>query len=228
MTKIKLNIVNPKPLFIVFCLSGKSFPAEFFDSFLNLIDYCYSRGIRFTVIRRYSAVVYFVRNMCLGGEVRRGENQKPFNGTLNYTHIMWIDNDIFFKPEQFQSLLDRNLDIVSGVYKMIGGEFYATVRKWDEEYFKKYGTFKFLTEEDFKDYKGLMEVVYTGLGFMLVKRGVFESLTYPWFKPIFYKIDNCVDFCSEDVGFCRSIKEKGYKIYVDPKVRVGHIKEIIL
>jgi len=227
--KINLNVVNPPPLFIVFCLTGDKFPAEFFDSFLDLMAYCHQRRIRFMVVRRNSPVVYFVRNSCLGGEVMRGVDQKPFNSTLNYTHIMWIDRDISFKPEQFQTLLDLNQDIVSGVYKMLDNIHYAVVEKWDEVYFEKHGTFKFLTDDDMKknDYT-LIDVDYTGLGFMLVKRGVFESLPYPWFRPIFYKIGNCVDFCSEDVGFCRSIKEKGYKIYIDPRVRVGHLKEVKL
>jgi hypothetical protein len=30
----------------------------------------------------------------------------------------------------------------------------------------------------------LIEVAYTGIGFMLIKKGVFERLEYPWFKPI--------------------------------------------
>ena len=225
--KVNINVVQPVPLHIAFLLSGDNFPAGFVDSLLNLIIYCENKKIEFTIIRRYSSVVYFVRNLCLGGDVRRGVNQKPFDGKLNYTHMMWIDRDSSFKPEDFQTLLDLNLDIVSGIYKIIGGKYYAVVRDWDEEHFQKKGSFQFLTENDFKDYKGLMEVVYTGFGFILIKRGVFESLTYPWFKPIFYEIGNCFDFCAEDVGFCKRIIEKGYKIYVDPRVRIGHIKETI-
>ena len=36
------------------------------------------------------------------------------------------------------------------------------------------------------------------------------------------------DFTSEDVGFCRTAIEKGFKIYVDPNTIVGHEKARIL
>lgn len=223
---IKLNIIQPP--YVLFLIPSKSCSAGFFDSFFRLINYCYNQGIRFTVSREYSPVIFFARNLCLGGDVLRGPSQVPFNGIYNYTHLMWLDDDISFTPAQFQALLNWDVDIVSGVYKMVGGKYYATVKDWDEECFLETGAFRFLTERDVKNYKGLMDVVYTGFGFMLIKRGVFESLAYPWFRPKFYEIGHCVDFCSEDVGFCKDIREKGYKIYIDPKIKVGHIKETVL
>lgn len=228
MEKIKLNVVDPKPITVIFCLPGRSFSGKFFDSFVDLMGYCYKAGIQFVISRQYSPVIYYARNLCLGGDVLRGENQIPFDGKIDYTHMMWIDSDIVFKPEHFQALFNHNKDIVSGIYMMGNGVYFATVEKWDEEYFKKNGTFQFFSLEDMKDRKGLIEVDYTGLGFMLIKRGVFESLKYPWFQPIFHNIGNCRDFSSEDVSFCRMITEKGYKIYIDPEIRVGHEKGVVL
>lgn len=63
---------------------------------------------------------------------------------------------------------------------------------------------------------------------MLVKRGVFESMEYPWFRPIEKKIGNMVDFTMEDVAFCIQAKERGYKVEIDPLVRVGHEKKVVL
>lgn len=74
----------------------------------------------------------------------------------------------------------------------------------------------------------MLEVANTGMGFMLVKRGVFESLDYPWFRPIEKRIGTMVDFTMEDVAFCLTAKEKGYKILVDPRVRVGHEKGTVV
>jgi hypothetical protein len=63
---------------------------------------------------------------------------------------------------------------------------------------------------------------------MLIKYGVFESMKYPWFRPITQKIsDGVEDFSSEDVSFCQTVINNGYKIYVDPTVIVGHEKKII-
>jgi len=185
-------------------------------------------SIQFSISRHESAVVYYVRNMCLGGDVLRGEGQKPFDGKVNYTHLMWIDNDIIFTPQQFKKLLDYDKDIVSGVYLMANLINLATVEKWDEEYFQTRGAFDFLTPDYLKGKTELIDVAYTGLGFMLVKKGVFESLTYPWFRPIFHTFGTVKDFSSEDVSFCRLIREKGFKIYIDPQLRVGHEKKIVL
>lgn len=185
--------------------------------------------------------------MCLGASVERGPHQKPFNGQLEYEYILWIDSDILCTPEYLQMLLSHNVDIVSGIYKMEGGAAFATVKNWDEEYFKKHGCFEFLTEKDLTsgpllqgsvqaspnergEVKGspLIEVSYTGMGFMLCKRGVFESMEYPWFRPIEKRIGEMYDITMEDVAFCLKAQDNGFKVYVDPRVRVGHEKKMVL
>ena len=65
------------------------------------------------------------------------------------------------------------------------------------------------------------------MGFMLVKKGVFESLAYPWFRPLEKRIGDMTDFTMEDVSFCLRAKEKGFKVYIDPQVRLGHEKRVI-
>lgn len=220
-TKLKVNKV-------IFCLTGNSFSGRFLDCFVELISYCSQTNISYAVVRQESPVVYYVRNMCLGGDVLRGENQKPFNGKIDYTHLMWIDNDIVFSVQQFKKLLDYDKDIVSGVYSMKNQVNLATVQYWDEEKFKTNGYFDFIKSEDVKNKTELMEVAYTGMGFMLIKKGVFETLTYPWFRPIFFDIGEVKDFCSEDVAFCRLVNEKGIKVLIDPQIRVGHEKKVVL
>jgi GT2 family glycosyltransferase len=184
-------------------------------------------GIKFAIFRKESCNIYYIRNMCLGADVSRGKNQKPFDGKIDYDYLMWIDSDIVFTPKHFQILLNHDKDIVSGIYMMDRGNQFATVKEWDEEFFKKNGYFQFLTPEDIKNKKELIEVSYTGFGFILIKKGVFESMTYPWFRPIDKKIGNMVDFTMEDVAFCIRAKEKGFKIWIDPQVRVGHEKKVV-
>jgi hypothetical protein len=67
---------------------------------------------------------------------------------------------------------------------------------------------------------------YVGGGWLMVQKGVFESMDYPWWPPLLQSFENgaIVDFCGEDVGFCLKAKEKGFKIWVDPRIRVGHEK----
>ena len=213
---------------IVFCLPGNNFSGKFLDSWSETLAYCFANGIQPILSRKESSNVYYVRSMCLGADVNRGETQKPFNGQLDYDYLMWIDSDIIYHPQQIQKLINHNQDIVSGIYMMSGGRCFATVKDWDEEFFKQNGYFKFLSPEDLKDQKSLLEVAYTGMGFILVKKGVFESLTYPWFKPLEKRIGNMCDFTTEDVSFALRAREQGYKIFIDPSIRVGHEKKIVL
>lgn len=219
---------------IVFCLPGRSFTNNFLLSWSELLLNLFKMGFQIRISQKYTSNVYYVRNMCLGGDVMRGIDQKPFDGKLDYDYMMWIDSDIVFSTDQFLKLLKHDKKIVSGLYLMDGGKQYATVKDWDLNFFRKNSSFQFLNPESVKEFQTknpdkLMEVEYTGFGFILMKKGVFESLKYPWFSPIYEKkIDkNVVDFCSEDVSFCKKVLQKGLKIYVDTSIVVGHEKSIV-
>tara|TARA_Y100000589_G_C27121359_1_gene616617 strand:- start:279 stop:926 length:648 start_codon:yes stop_codon:yes gene_type:complete len=213
---------------ILFCLPGPSFSGKFLSCWTDLIHACISTGITPLLSQRYSCNIYYVRTNCLGADVKRGEDQKPFNGEIDYDYIMWIDSDIIFKTKDFFSLLKNGKDICSGLYLMEGGKQYACVENWDEEFYKKNGHFQFLEPKDLINKKNLFPVNYVGMGWMLVKRGVFESIKYPWFEPIRKKIGNYVDFTMEDVAFCHKAIDVGFDIMIDPSVKVGHEKKIIL
>lgn len=210
---------------IVFCLTGSSFEAGFLDSWTKLLIHCYQRGITPIYSRKYSSVVYYARNMCLGGDVLRGIKQLPFDGKFDYDYTMWIDRDQVFEPKDFDRLLSHNVDVVGGLYKS-NQHLYNAVEHWDLNYFKKHGTFQFMTPQDLNGRRNqLIEVAYNGFGFTLVKREVFEQIQYPWFSPEHTQIDgNIWDFSSEDVGFYMKLKRFGIKGYIDPKVIVGHDK----
>lgn len=217
---------------IVFALPGKQFSGNFLQSWTELLHACNQNNIQTALIQPYSPVVYYVRNMCLGGDNLKGVDQKPFGGNFDYDYIMWIDSDIVFNPDDFFSLLNHQSDIMSGLYIMSDNTHYATVPEWDLDFFKKNGYFKFLTREDVQDRKETFEVDYTGMGWMLVKKGVFESMKYPWFEPMWTEITidgkEVREFASEDTSFCFRARENGYKVLVDPNVVVGHEKSLIL
>ena len=71
---------------------------------------------------------------------------------------------------------------------------------------------------------GLIEVKGNGMGWMLVKKGVFEKTEYPWFGPIIMGLD----YCGEDVAFQVRAKDAGFDSYVDTSIIVGHEKEVVL
>ena len=215
---------------VVFCLPGKSFSKHFMQSWSELLLWCFRNGITPLVNIQYNAVIYYCRNQLLGGDLQNGPKQVPYGGNVDYDYIMWLDSDMVFKPEHFAKLLRVNQDIVSGLYLMDGGKQYATVQNWDYEHFGKHFSFEFLTPDIVNKYQEdypntLLDVEYTGFGFILIKKGVFEEIGYPWFRPIYYDLPNGIsDFCEEDVGFCQMAIKKGFKIYIEPSVVLGHEK----
>ena len=74
-----------------------------------------------------------------------------------------------------------------------------------------------------------VEVGGVGFGFVAMKSGVFEKMNRPWFKIREVQWDD-VDFkvnMGEDYSWCEGAKEAGFKIWVDPLVKLKHHKEII-
>ena len=164
----------------------------------------------------------------------KGPDQKPFQGEVEYDAMMWIDSDIVFKPEDFFRIIESPHDVTAGLYMMEDLQHLAVVKDWNDEYFQKYGTFKFLRPDDVVGAPEYMEVAYAGMGWMLIRKGAVESLKYPWFWSDLQKIGGSdggpvlTDMSSEDVAFCRALKEAGYPIHVDTKLRVGHQKKMII
>jgi len=190
---------------------------------------CANKGHQVMISQQYSSVVHFARAKCLGGDVLKGKDQKPFQGQMDYDVMMWIDSDIVFKPEDLFSLLESPHDVTAGVYMMEDLQNLATVKEWNKEYFEKKGTFKFLRPDDIIGAPQYMQVAYTGMGWMAIRKGVVEDLKYPWFHSDLEKVtDDIIDMNSEDVTFCKALWEAGHPIHIDTKVRVGHQKKMII
>tara|TARA_R110000765_G_scaffold393260_1_gene486583 strand:- start:79 stop:510 length:432 start_codon:yes stop_codon:yes gene_type:complete len=143
---------------------------------------------------------------------------------------MWIDSDMVFSPQNFEALLKMDKPIASGIYKTSDGVNYATVEHWDKAQYEKNGSFQFLNDKIIADKESIFPVEYTGFGWVLIKKGVFESMQYPWFRPEWdtFRNGEIEEFCSEDVGFCQNAIKKGYKIHINTDIRIGHEKSLIL
>jgi FkbM family methyltransferase len=217
-----------RPLTIVACIPGREFSGRFFDAWNEFAERCRAIGVKLIVSRRYDAVVYYARNRVAGGDVRRGPKQAPWGGEIDYDYMLWIDSDVVFRFEDFQALLAHKVDMVGGLYLMADNTRYAAVEHMDEALFQKQGEFEFLTPAKLASRTGLVPVDYCGFGFVLVRRGIFEKLEYPWFRPLYIEIGGCSEFTSEDVGFCLMAKKAGLQMMIDPDVVVGHEKAVVL
>jgi hypothetical protein len=234
-------IQNVKPMrkpVVLFAIPGGSFTPGFFDSWTKLTMAAGKLPFDMVCTRHYSPVIYHCRANLLGADNRAGEHQIPFQGKLNYDYMMWLDTDINFTVEQVVSLFEtmqkkKHVDVLCGIYLTADGHHSTIVKDWDVNFFLKTGMFPFLTipqlkEEAAKSADKLAKVFYAGMGFMMVRKGAFEKVTYPWFEPVMHEIEMSRDFSSEDVSLCWKWAEKGVGIYIDPEIVVGHEKSIVI
>jgi hypothetical protein len=141
------------------------------------------------------------------------------------THLMFIDADIGWEPWHLLVMLNRDVDVIGGLYPMK-----SLPVKWCVNGFEG--------AEEGPD--GLQEVSKTGTGFMLIKRHVFEKLdAHPATRPFINDIglpaelnpymktyfDTAVRenrYYSEDWTFCENWRDLGGKVWVDKRVLLRH------
>ena len=141
------------------------------------------------------------------------------------THLFFVDADIGWEPWHLLVLLNRDVDVIGGLYPMK-----TMPIKWVVNGFEG--------AEEGPD--GFQEVSKAGTGFLLMKRNVFEKLkSHPAVKQ--YKNDIGLDpkydqhlktyfdtavrqnrYYSEDWTFCENWRDIGGKVYVDKRVLLRH------
>ena len=135
------------------------------------------------------------------------------------------------RKERVQRLMLKCNPITSGYYPTEDRKT-VPVAHWiydGEEFIRNGGMMRSETLESMAARKKPFTCDYVGFGFVMVANGVFENMIYPVFGPKLQAYDNGIqDYCGEDVGFCLDAKELGLSIVVDPAVRVGHEKMVVL
>jgi len=188
------------------------------------------KGYDFMVTNEYSSFVTFSRMKTLGLDVLRGADQKPFGGQVDYDVWLTIDSDIVFTPEQVVELLEdtKKYPVVSGLYRMQDMKHLACVKEWDVDYFKKNGSFEFMKADELEKEDKYISVAYNGMGFFACRKEVLEKMQYPYFSYPLIEIDGMKDMCSEDVAFCKNLKDAGFEVIVNTTLRVGHEKTMTI
>jgi len=205
---------------IIFCVPGNSFSNRFLKCWTNLTKELHKRDIEYELLSQYIPNVYKVRSLLLGADRKHGQYQAPWQDKKDYDYIMWIDSDQVFEPNDFFKLLEHDKDIVSGLYlKKPQGD---TLNDIPIEFacFNEDGERLYTNEVNGE----LRKVWSNGMGWMLVKKGVFEKIEYPWFGPIITGLG----FHGEDVSFQLRAKDVGFDSYVDTSIVVGHEKGVVL
>ncbi|AFC34938.1 hypothetical protein OtV6_030 [Ostreococcus tauri virus RT-2011] len=220
---------------VIIALPGREYSGNFLKNWSETLMVLTQKGYKVTLINEYSSFVSFSRMKTLGLDVMRGATQVPFDGKLDYDVWLTIDSDIFFIPEQVIELIEDTdkHPVVSGLYRMSDLQHYTAVRKWDMEYFKKNGTFEFIKVNELDTSEKYMKVAYNGMGFFACRKGVIENLKYPYFSYPLIEMETedgkvLRDMCSEDVAFCKNLKDAGYDVIVNTSLRVGHEKTLVI
>ena len=225
---------------IVFCLPGRGASYNYLKSFVQLCFDIVQCGASIQISQDYSSMVNFARCKCLGANVLRGPKQVPWDGKLEYDYQLWIDSDIVFNSEKFfQLVLDANPEgekerhIVAGWYCSEDGKTTSVAHWLEEDDFRNNGgVMNHETIESISKRRKPFTVDYTGFGWLLIRKGVFEheGLPYPWFAPKMqvFESGEVQDMCGEDVSFCLDAIAAGFEIWCDPRIRVGHEKSRII
>ena len=192
----------------------------------NITEVCFSSYLGFTIMAMQNGINFQIDTLSNESNVNRARNScaaKFLSGDC--THLMFVDADIQFNPQDIVKLINHDKDIVGGVYpqKTLPPKMVVNTLNNGEH------------EGD------LIEVGTLGTGFMLIKRSVFEKMieegATPYVDAIglsqqenanqydFFQctIDSQGRYLTEDWSFCRRWRQLGGKIWADKTIGLTHV-----
>ena len=195
------------------CFGGKV-ESAYLHSMLDLFPYAMQNGMPFTLETLPNcSLISLGRSMMLSRALL----------DPSWTHVLWIDADLRFRPEYVHSMILDDKDIVGGFYpkKGLPIDFASSPAPGGE------------------DTDDLFETIYVATGFMLVKRAVVEKMYDHFreelefyyqgnqdcvhlFEPIIDK-DNGNLFLTEDYAFCHRARQIGFRCYMSKRFELPHI-----
>lgn len=178
-------------------------PLEYVESILKLIRPCVC-----DVMHIPNSLVYTSRDTLAQIAVKKC-----------YDYLLFVDSDMTFEPRALNKLLERDADIVSGLY-------FKRKAPYDPVVYKEVGM-RFATdaiaETEFDIDRAYFAVKGCGMGFCLIKTEVLKSIfesSISCFEPL--------PGLGEDLSFCFRATQKGFKIMCDSTIDIGHISKTVI
>jgi hypothetical protein len=229
------------PMFGLPCYD-RALTEPFFMSFVKTVMYFKEIGCKFAVSTITDSLINRARNNLVA----------KFMANPQFTHLIFLDVDLQFKPEDIVKMLWHDKEVMTGAYPIKDINWDKVSKLVGEgipkdELAKKSTRFvvnpvKFGNNTIETD-NGAIAVHDAGTGFMCIKRSVFEKMieAYPELKfnddtgslkgaeldytYAFFNsyVDDDSRFVSEDYGFCRYWQKLGGKVWVDPAIEIGHL-----
>jgi hypothetical protein len=129
------------------------------------------------------------------------------------THVLFVDDDMYWPPKAVLSLMSRDQPFVACNYPKRTYPIEFTAIALDG---KRLPT----TAES----TGLEECLFAGFGVALISTEIFKALPKPWFLPGW--MDQGNDYTTEDAPLYVRAREAGFVPYIDhdaSKMDIGHI-----
>lgn len=140
------------------------------------------------------------------------------------THVLFVDNDMTFKPEYLEMMLEHDLPVVMGYYDHRPQDPEDKVLRTNLCKLGQLNYMEQVTPEEIREARDegydLIQVKGGGLGFALIKMEVFDSFVYPYFLWVNYNNGHCL---SEDLYFAEQCERAGIDIFADTRCYCGHI-----
>ena len=167
------------------------------------------------------------------------------------THLLFVDADIGFEPEQVFRLLESGADVVAGIYpiKRVNWDKAKRVLASNRPKLPS-ASLDYVLEIDDPDrvvvVNGFTRVRYAGTGFLMIRRHVLEKMCGdPAYAPLQFSREHSLDalagspnrfalfecmidpnsgtYLSEDFAFCKRWTDIGGEIWADVESRLDHV-----
>lgn len=118
----------------------------------------------------------------------------------NFTHILFIDDDMGFSVDAFDFLISRDKDFVAANCVTKKSAQPVTLGKNKETIYSA-------------GKAGVERIVYTGLAFALIKTEAIKNIPRPHFEVRWY--EELKGYLTEDYNFCYLLAKHGKELYID-------------
>jgi hypothetical protein len=209
---------------VLIATPGHSAKMEYVKSLVETCAELDSLGLTYRFINRYSSFVPTARELTALDSSAHNYSSSEIAGGVEYGKLFWIDSDIEWDVADFMRLYNSDLNIVSGLYVLDTAGTVAINYPNSEGMPTRVNKVEFLLHEE------PVEVGGVGFGFVCVKSGVFEKMERPWFliNRVQWSLESQMRVnVGEDYSWCANASRSGFKIFVDPLVKVRHHKEAV-
>ncbi len=167
------------------------------------------------------------------------------------THLLFVDADIGFEPDQVFRMIEAGADVVAGVYPIKRVNWDKAKRMLESNGLKlPSAALDYVLEIDNPDHvvavNGFTRVRFAGTGFLMIRSHVLESMCqHPAYASLQFYREHSLDalagspnrfalfecmidaesgtYLSEDFAFCKRWTDIGGEIWADLESRIDHV-----